>query len=226
MHDRSYTSASTYTTASSSSLSAAATSSTMTTTTNNIDSPVAANSIANRTANAAYGLYQTCLTLRKQLRRVPGFAEAYLDAPSSTGSGNGNGAEEDGANGAGDSPGGLTSPISPSTAGLPNPLLATTAATPNDPVSHVCKTLRLGSSLCFLWNALGQGKPLDVNPDAGPTNFKACQRSAAHFIMACNTQLGWNDDDMFRITELYSPDTNGTVKVGIWTRAHYATALY
>ena len=57
-------------------------------------------------------------------------------------------------------------------------------------------------------------KRLDVNPDASlTTNYKACQRAAAHFVMACSTQLGWNDEDMFRVGELYSQDTNGTVKV-------------
>lgn len=56
-------------------------------------------------------------------------------------------------------------------------------------------------------------KRLDVNPDASLINFKPCQRGVAHFVMACSTQLGWGDEDMFRVGELYSPDTNGTVKV-------------
>ena len=178
-----------------------------------IDSPVAANSIANRTANAAYGLYQNCLSLRRQLRRVPGFAAAFLDNVND-GAGNEN-AGSDYPPASSDA----TSPLSPTGTGPPtSATIDATAhanANANDPVSQVCRTLRLGSSLCYIWNTLGQGKPLEVNPDASPTNFKACQRAAAHFVMACNTQLGWNDDDIFRITELYSPDTNGTVKVSI-----------
>lgn len=176
---------------------------------NGIDSPVAANSIANRTANAAYGLYQNCLRLRRQLRRIPGFEAAYIEKDAANMS---DAASEYARSSA--AAGDVTSPLSPTSTGPPT--IDATATIANDPVSQICRIMRLGSSLCYIWNVLGQGKPLDVNPDASPTNFKACQRAAAHFVMACNTQLGWNDDDIFRITELYSPDTNGTVKVSFF----------
>lgn len=173
-----------------------------------IDSPVAANSIANRTANAAYGLYQNCLSLRRQLRRIPGFEDYFSrDAASMADAAS----EYARAAASSSSNNDATSPLSPT--GTGPPAIDASAAIANDPVSQLCRIFRLGSSLCYIWNALGQGKALEVNPDASPTNFKACQRAAAHFIMACNTQLGWSDDDIFRITELYSPDTNGTVKV-------------
>lgn len=89
-----------------------------------------------------------------------------------------------------------------------------TADNINDPVSRILNILRLGSSLCYIFNMINPEKRLDVNPDASLNNFKACQRGVAHFVMACSTQLGWGDEDMFRVGELYSPDTNGTVKVG------------
>ncbi|KAH8914513.1 hypothetical protein BT69DRAFT_1039547 [Atractiella rhizophila] len=84
---------------------------------------------------------------------------------------------------------------------------------PNDPVAHVCACLRRGSSLCFLFNALGLPKILEVNPAATRNNPKVCKQGAAHFIMACQKELGWGGNDLFTITELYDQDTNGTVKV-------------
>lgn len=167
-----------------------------------IDLPVAAfNSAANRSANAASGLYQTCIALLKRLRRVPGFAERYLDIPDTSAS-----FDSDASS--------LASPLSPTTPSTSSAMPATALPTDiNDPVSQICKSLRLGASLCYIFNMINPEKRLDVNPDANLANFKACQRAAAHFVMACSTQLGWNDEDMFRVGELYSPDTNGTVKV-------------
>lgn len=156
-------------------------------------------SLANRTANSAYGLYQNCLSLRRQLRRVPGFEDAFLKPNDQQ-----QGQAGVGADGSSTSGEGLASSISPTA--LPS--------LPDDPVSEVCRCLRLGSSLCYLFNQLGIAEPLDINPDASPTNFKACQKGAAHFIMACSKHLGWtSEDQIFKVTELFSQDTNGTVKV-------------
>ena len=86
---------------------------------------------------------------------------------------------------------------------------------PTDPVSQVCHCLRLGSSLCFLFNALElqSAKQLDINPNANRSNLSACKKSAAHFLMAAKRELDWTDDDLFTITQLYDQDTTGTVKV-------------
>lgn len=86
-------------------------------------------------------------------------------------------------------------------------------AVSSDPVSRSLHTLRLGSSLCFLFNALAAPATLDVNPDATMSNLKACQRGTAHFIMAAKQHLQWPDSDLFAIHELYGQDTNGVVKV-------------
>lgn len=83
----------------------------------------------------------------------------------------------------------------------------------SDPVSRSLHTLRLGSSLCYLFNALGLDHILEVNPAATMSNLKACQRGTAHFIMACKQDLRWSDQDLFAIHELYGQDTNGVVKV-------------
>lgn len=83
----------------------------------------------------------------------------------------------------------------------------------SDPVSRSLHTLRLGSSLCYLFNALELEHVLEVNPAATQRNLKACQRGTAHFIMACKQDLRWTDQDLFAIHELYGQDTNGVVKV-------------
>ncbi|KAK9893481.1 hypothetical protein P389DRAFT_181959 [Cystobasidium minutum MCA 4210] len=176
---------------------------------NGIDLPVAAmNSAANRSANAAGGLYQMCIALLKRLRRVPGFAERYLDtAPDASAPSSSNNTPDN-------SNSDLSSPLSPTTPSIPSSTLSLLPTDTSDPVSQVVQTLRLGASLCYIFNMTRPEKRLDVNPDASLTsNYKACQRASAHFVMACSTQLGWNDEDMFRVGELYSQDTNGTVKV-------------
>ncbi|KPV72028.1 uncharacterized protein RHOBADRAFT_39770 [Rhodotorula graminis WP1] len=78
-----------------------------------------------------------------------------------------------------------------------------------DPVSQVLSVLRLGASLCYLFNQLGHAHQLDVNPQATLSNLKACQRGAAHFIMACKQDLRWPEGDLFAVNELYGQDTNG-----------------
>jgi cell division control protein 24 len=137
--------------------------------------------------------------LQKRLRRVPGFSERYLNSAADTN----NNLESNEAQ----------SPVSPTAAA------GSLATLENDPVNVVCGCLRLGASLAYIFNLLGEGKPLEVDPDATPTNLKACKKSAAHFIMACNTRLGWPYEEMFTATELLSQSTNGTVKVGS-KRAH------
>ncbi|GAA97155.1 uncharacterized protein L969DRAFT_91996 [Mixia osmundae IAM 14324] len=154
--------------------------------------PQPTSSITNKPASAASSLYQNCLAVRESLCRVPGFAAAFLnpDAPFAVGD-----------------PG----PISPN--GASDPL----SVIPNDPVSQVSLCLRLGSSLCYLFNVLADtlniDKQLDINPEATRNNLKACKASAAQFIMACSSTFGWHGDDLFTITNLYEQDTNGTVKV-------------
>lgn len=194
--------------------------------TSNIEFPVAANSIANRTATSAYGLYQQCLALRKQLQRVRGFKETFLVEGSACGSSSSLANDSSASAPASASSAALTpdetlltSPISPTSSGPPpeasGPSTASAlTSSSSDPVTQVCKCLRLGSSLCYLWNQLEHGSPINVNLECSPTNFKACQRSAAHFIMALTKQLEWDATEIFQVSELYTQDTSGTVKVG------------
>ncbi|SCV73192.1 BQ2448_7117 [Microbotryum intermedium] len=138
--------------------------------------PVATNSALNKVAPASSSLYQNCRFVLVRLRRVPGFAERFLDGPATA--------------------------EAKAVLGLSS-----------DPVSRSLHTLRLGSSLCFLFNALGLDHQLEINPKATTSNLKACQRGTAHFIMACKQDLKWPDSQLFAIHELYGEDTNGVVKV-------------
>ena len=58
-----------------------------------------------------------------------------------------------------------------------------------DPVSRVTSCLQLGSSLCYLFNALDLGVSLEVNPEATRFNVQACKRAAAQFLMTLPAQL-------------------------------------
>ena len=153
--------------------------------------PVATASVVNKLGSASSSLYQNCRTVLERLYRVPGFAEAFIDPSFGESDTHSNSTLLDNADNS-------------STPGLIS----------SDPVSRCLHTLRLGSSLCFLFNALGLDSVLEVNPDATMTNLKACQKGTAYFIMACQRDLHWGDQDVFAIRELYGQDTNGVVKVG------------
>ncbi|BGP11166.1 Rho guanine nucleotide exchange factor scd1 [Rhodotorula toruloides] len=164
------------------------------------DTPVATNSALNKAASASSSIYQRCSTVRDRLYRVPDFEDRFLRTDTDS------------------------SLLSASSSSTPTPTLspalgASTSTSPpdlttqTDPVSQVLSVLRLGSSLCFLFNQLGHPHQLDVNPQATLSNLKACQRGAAHFIMACKQDLKWPEEDLFAVNELYGQDTNGVVKV-------------
>ncbi|KAK4696689.1 cell division control protein 24, partial [Phenoliferia sp. Uapishka_3] len=156
------------------------------------DTPIATNSALNKVGSASSSLYQNCRNVLARLYRVPGFAERFLDRADPVG------ASGVGAAGAG---AGLVD----GNDGL--------GAVSSDPVSRSLHALRLGASLCFLFNALDLSNQLEVNSEAKMTNLKACQRGTAHFVMACKQHLNWQDHDLFAIHELYGQDTNGVVKV-------------
>jgi cell division control protein 24 len=188
------------------------------------DIPVATNSIVNKVASASSSLYQNCRILLGRLYRVPGFADEFMDSRFNLdGTVNPNYPRQTPLAASTSHPGlessGSTSTLS-TVANTTTPLvgdgLGGTGAggLSNDPVSRSLHTLRLGSSLCYLFNALGLDHQLEVNPAATMTNLKACQRGTAHFIMACKQDLRWTDQDLFAIHELYGQDTNGVVKVG------------
>lgn len=83
---------------------------------------------------------------------------------------------------------------------------------PSDPVIIVLTCLRIGASLCFLFNALNLERQLEIQ-DIRPQSVSGCKRATAHFLMACKKELGWSDDQLFTVSQLYEPNTTGSVKV-------------
>ncbi|GAA5869560.1 hypothetical protein JCM8547_001522 [Rhodosporidiobolus lusitaniae] len=162
------------------------------------DTPVATNSALNKVATASSSIYQNCRTVRERLLRVPEFEDRFFSITASA---------DVATNG---SYGGTASPLVGSGWGRE---AEGGAGVQVDPVSQVLSVLRLGSSLCYLFNQLGHQHQLDVNPLATLNNLKACQRGAAHYIMACKQDLKWPEGDLFAVNELYGQDTNGVVKV-------------
>lgn len=92
---------------------------------------------------------------------------------------------------------------------------ASTTRTPHlkDPVNELWRCFRLGSSLCHLYNALLPSNPLTVRPDATLANLNACKAGVYHFLIACRNELHFVDEELFSISELYSENTTGFVKV-------------
>jgi cell division control protein 24 len=87
--------------------------------------------------------------------------------------------------------------------------------TTTDPVSKLSRICRLGYPLCTLYNALNPAKPLSVenNPTLNARN--CCKAVVYYFIVACRNDLLFPEEDMFTITNLFTDDTNGFVKVNI-----------
>ncbi|KAG0146087.1 hypothetical protein CROQUDRAFT_107409 [Cronartium quercuum f. sp. fusiforme G11] len=181
-----------------------------------IDMPIATSSVVNKTASRSASLYQNCLEARSLMRRVPGFEDGPWITPSIHQH---------------EIPSEPITPRTPHTLHSSNPL---------DPVSQTLEIIRLGSSLCYLYNAILLA-PKDVALRPGLPNLppnktwqnikrlsvswcpredlKGCQKSAAHFIMALKTELGWGTElDEFKgenlmVNMLYDQNTNATVKV-------------
>ncbi|KAH8550814.1 hypothetical protein BGW37DRAFT_457143 [Umbelopsis sp. PMI_123] len=150
-----------------------------------IDSPLPTNSITNKPASSS--LYHTCRSVLDRLSDVPGF-DFYLDMENLP-------------------PLNLTSPTTS------EPSTPTIGANNGDPLSKLWQIARQGSSLCLLFNTLKPETPLKINQDPGLNTVNSCKASVYHFLVACKKQLDFSESDLFTITDLYSNDTNGFVKV-------------
>lgn len=84
-----------------------------------------------------------------------------------------------------------------------------------DPVSDLWRCFRLGASLCHIYNATLPEIELSIRPEPSTTNLNACKAEVYHFLLACKNHLHFADEDLFTISELYSENTNGFVKVNL-----------
>ncbi|KAF5094146.1 hypothetical protein D0Z00_003684 [Geotrichum galactomycetum] len=79
-----------------------------------------------------------------------------------------------------------------------------------DPVTHLWQFFRLGSSLCALFNALQPKTQLNV---VVTTDVKRCKRSLYDFVQGCKSELGYPDDELFTISNVFSDNTTDLLKV-------------
>lgn len=79
-----------------------------------------------------------------------------------------------------------------------------------DPVTHLWQFFRLGSSLCALFNAL---KPKTLLNVVVTTDVKRCKRSLYDFVQGCKSELGYPDDELFTISNVFSDNTTDLLKV-------------
>jgi len=184
----------------------------MTSSTNNssvnggIGAPIAANSMANKPAVAASSLYQTCLSLRNRLYRVPNFGSEWLDEEAMIS----HGTTSSSLSMTNSNDGTSTAPSSPkasaSTGGMG--IIGS-----DDPVTSIWAIARLGAPLCSLYNHLNPETKLEINPNVNHQTLNDCKKHVARFVMAIQHKLKWNPDDVFTVSNVYLSDTNGFVKV-------------
>ncbi|KAG5370400.1 Rho guanine nucleotide exchange factor scd1 [Yarrowia sp. C11] len=88
---------------------------------------------------------------------------------------------------------------------------------PLDPVTQLWSLFRLGAPLCILFNMLQPRTPLTVDPHAAANrasiDVRTCKRSVYDFVQGCKAELGYSDDELFTISNLFSENTGDLIKV-------------
>ena len=83
-----------------------------------------------------------------------------------------------------------------------------------DPVTSMWNLLRRGYPLLTVYNALQPETPIRVDPAKyGGREDKAGKQATFQFLSACMSQLKFPSAECFMVTDLYSSDTNGLVRV-------------
>jgi cell division control protein 24 len=80
-----------------------------------------------------------------------------------------------------------------------------------DPVTLLWRTFRRGFPLMCLYNALRPATPIQIGP--GVKEEKKGKAATFKFLQACVNELRFPADECFIVTDLYSDDTTGFVKV-------------
>ena len=83
-----------------------------------------------------------------------------------------------------------------------------------DPVTSMWNLLRRGYPLLTVYNALRPDAPIVVDAAKyGGREDKAGKQATFQFLSACMSQLKFPSAECFMVTDLYSSDTNGLVRV-------------
>lgn len=87
------------------------------------------------------------------------------------------------------------------------------ASSSNDPVTQLFDVFRQGTPLCELYNLLEPATrlPTDVGDAVNSTN--ACKKLVARFIIAMQSEMGFDPDEMFTVMQVYRENTNDWVQV-------------
>ena len=84
----------------------------------------------------------------------------------------------------------------------------------SDPVTSMWNLLRRGFPLLTIYNALQPARPIEVDPAKFVgREEKAGKQATFQFLQACAKGLQFPMAECFMVTDLYSSDTNGLVKV-------------
>lgn len=92
-----------------------------------------------------------------------------------------------------------------------------------DPVTVIWRFFRLGSSLCALFNLL---EPNALLKDSLPTDVKASKRAVYDFVQGCKAELGYSDDQLFTISNVFSDNTHDLLKVSIKPAPNFFFSIY
>ncbi|KAI9487999.1 hypothetical protein BDB00DRAFT_877917 [Zychaea mexicana] len=184
-----------------------------------IDTPLPSASNMYKAAIQGASLYHTCRSVLDRLASVDGMTE-YLDAATDTSPSQQQQLDPSisTSTASSSSSSSSTSSSSAEAATMVEPTTPTTAsalaAAAADPLSKLWSICRRGLPLCILFNALQPEKPLKVDDrDPNLNQVNTCKASVYYFLVACRNQLQFPEEDVFTITDLYSDDTNGFVKV-------------
>lgn len=144
-----------------------------------------ANLVMNRQADSDKSLYNMCKTVRDRLRDIELIRPFLEDSEKST----------------------LVSIVT---------ITHLPPSIPIDPVSQLWSLFRLGAPLCILFNMLQPLSPLPVDPNAAAnratTDIRTCKRSVYDFVQGCKDELGYSDDELFTISNIFTDHTRDFIK--------------
>lgn len=79
-----------------------------------------------------------------------------------------------------------------------------------DPVTQLSQLFQQGSPLCIIFNAV---KPQFKLPVVSSDDLKICKKSIYDFILGCKQHFAFNDEELFKISDIFSNSTSDLVRV-------------
>lgn len=79
-----------------------------------------------------------------------------------------------------------------------------------DPVTQLSQLFQQGSPLCIIFNAV---KPQFKLPVVSSDDLKICKKSIYDFILGCKQHFAFNDEELFKISDVFSNSTSDLLSV-------------